>query len=446
MGEIPDLVHFRDNNDLSSPSGAFEYIKNIALEVEDGNLSFSDEEFLNYISDVEYNFDYEELTDTDELPEFADFPDLDLYKKTINGVKSFKPTLLSTLLLHSAERDDLTTAEDCLEILVEELNSGIGSTDSESESDESQEPQEDNNTSNGADSREKTSFPLLPYFRSRIALANPYNSSHPNLKGILELAREATETCEDHYLIRVNYGKAVARAYEDDLSFTHDIDTLPDGQLDLINNAIEVIDGAIAIKRDYGPAHAVRARLYALRGELQDDIDSNFEDARDSIKTAIQLEGSMAETSAARRREYTRIQREIRLREQTATTSQKVSQAAREVDDLRENLQQTVDRYRRNTLSFIGFFAALITLAVTSIQILSGQGGTLGDKAILIIVQAGALVFAFGAFGLLLPALKGGESESIERFDSPGQRGLILTGLGLLILVIVVWQISGLPG
>jgi hypothetical protein len=446
MAEVPDLVDYRDNNDLSSPDAAFEYIKMIALEVEEGNLAFSDEEFLNYVSDVKYELKYERLTATDELPDFTDFPDLETYKKTIEGVEAFKPTLLSALLIYSAERDNLTTAEEYLKKLVDELKADRTDSESETVEKEAQESQNGAEALTEINAKETNSFPLLPYFCSRIALANPYDSSHPELEEILRLAQKAMDICDDHYLIRVNYAKAVARAHEDGLSFTHKIENLPPGGIDIINDAIEIVDGAIAIKGDYGPSHAIRARLYALRGELQDNnIESNFESARNSIKRAIELETATDSTSATQRRKYTRIQREIRLREQTAKTRKQVSQAAEEVERLRADLQQTVDRYRRNTLSFIGFFAALITLAVTSIQILSAEGGTLADKATLIIVQAGALVFAFGAFGLLLPSLENTDSGINERFDSLSVRALILAGLGLLVIVVMVWAIPGLP-
>lgn len=448
MAEIPDLVNYRENHDLTSPEAAFEYIKKIALQIEDGSLAYADEEFLNYITDVQYRFDYEEIFVTDELPNFTDFPDIETYQKTIEGVEAFKPTLISTLVVYNIEKNDLTTAEEHLERLVDQFDFEPAATDGESETQKENEQQDDTDGTSEKDERSKAAaFPLLPYFRSRIALANPYDPSHPDLGDILRLAKEAMSVCDDHYLIRVNYAQAVARAYEDDLSFEHQFSELPDAGMDLINDAIDVIDGAIAIKGDYGPAHAVRARLYALRGELQDNkIESNFEDARSAIKTAIELEGAATEASTAQRREYTRIQREIRLREQTATTRHQVSEADKEVSEMRKDLKQTVDRYRRNTLSFIGFFAALITLAVTSIQILSASGGTLADKAILIIVQAGALVFAFGAFGLLLPSLGGNNSRLSERFNSIGLRAIILVGLGLIVLGAMIWVIPGLPG
>ena len=448
MTEVPDIVRFREREDLTTPGSAFEYIQRIASAVNEGDLSFTDKEFLNYISALEYELDYKEIIEADDPPDYTDIPDEASYKAYIGGVAEFKPTLISALLVFYIESGDLTRTEEFFyqvrgELETWESDSNQDVDEAEQENSEGIPENPESESDIDPNNAKSNLFPLLPYFSSRIAVGNPYNSAHPELDEILELARHAMEICDDHYLIQTNYARCVARVYEDDLSFSLNIENIPSTPESVINDAIEVIDVATAIGDNYSPAFAVKARLYALRGELENrDIDSNFESARNAIKTAIELEGDSDTGFSRRRQEYTRIQREIRLRDQTASVRKQVGEAADEVESLRENLEQTVDRHRRNTLSFIGFFAALITLAVTSIQILSGTSGTLSEKAILIIVQAGALIFAFGGFGLLLPSLRGSRSDSSSN-PNLTYRALFLILLGVVVLVTTLLIIRG---
>jgi hypothetical protein len=423
MAEVAEVVRYREHNDLDDEGAVFEYIQKIASAVNNEKLNFSDEEYVSYILNIERDLGYEEIFDLTTVPDYVDIPQ-ESYNRYVEGMPEFKLTLISALLMYYLQSNQFTRAEQFFHDTKNELDISIsrpdGSTDTDSDDVDSKPTDVDE-------------FPLLPYFRSRIALENLYAKDHPEIASVIELANKARATCGGHYLMRTNFARSIARAFEDSPSFSYELADLPSSKENLLDEAIQSIEAAIAVEDEYSPSFGIKARLYALKGDFDTENSAqHFQTASEAIRRAIELEGSTEQASSDLRRQYTRIQREIRLREDTASLSREVSEASKRLERISKELDQTVEQYRKNTLSFIGFFAALITLAVTSTQILSGAGGTLSEKAILIIVLAGALLFAFGGFGLLLPSLQ--DKSGKRDYSQP----LMVVGLGAVILLITI--------
>jgi len=89
-----------------------------------------------------------------------------------------------------------------------------------------------------------------------------------------------------------------------------------------------------------------------------------------------------------------------------------------------------VNEYRKNTLRFIGFFAALITFAITSVQILAVSNLGVQQAGRVIAMLAGGMLIAFGGFGWILPVYD--DKMKVELSIRTG----LVAALGVLVFAI----------
>lgn len=101
--------------------------------------------------------------------------------------------------------------------------------------------------------------------------------------------------------------------------------------------------------------------------------------------------------------------------------------AIEELETIRSKSETRLREIQTQTLQFLGFFATLLAVIVSSINITTSF--PLPEAASLILVLTGGLLAAFGGFTIVLP-IDDVERKSIALFAM----GTVLSGVGMTIV------------
>ena len=112
------------------------------------------------------------------------------------------------------------------------------------------------------------------------------------------------------------------------------------------------------------------------------------------------MEDSQAEDYAIRIGDYQDHLLRITFREYASRLSDRIEQFVQEVGTTEKELKELTQRTVVRNLEFLGFFAALVSFLIASIQIVAKQ--PFPHAAQLIIVLTGGLLCAFSGFSMLL--------------------------------------------
>ena len=393
-----------DPPDLSSQANILKHVKRVATQIEEGKLRYVDAHYIEELNKIEGEFDYEIFlgrTSEEDLEEeekeylFDEFGNFETVK-AFAGTTPYISTVYSALILYYLNKGKVSNAESLLE---------------------------------EADADWPDNFPLRDYFASRVKLAGTSLVEDIDYTTVVEQARSAYREIEPHYLTSANFANAVLQAFEHATQFTtDDSDELPSEQ-QLLREAKNSIEEATTLRTNNASLLALMARIYALCGEERDNTEENFDDASKAIRRAIKIKNEAADIDSTEAREYDQIRREIDLRRRTAELQNVVSDAETKAGEVEKKLGNVVERYQRNTLSFIGFFTALITLAITSTQLIGQLDTTTQSTAALIILEGGILLVAFSGLGILLPVFSD-EKSLLVRPLALGVLGLLTCGFG----------------
>jgi tetratricopeptide (TPR) repeat protein len=263
----------------------------------------------------------------------------------------------------------------------------------------------------------------------------------------LHKSRELVETFPDNPGFLHLYADVVATAGE--LPREDETNTPPED----LDSALKFIQKAIDL-HPYAKSHATKARLLALKG--------HFREALTCIETAIDQEDSSHSDYAIRIGNYQfqrlRIQSLIndsRLRAKIEEFKSKQADAERKLTDAERKLEEADDKLNdadrklkdadrkleelvgrlddsiyRN-LTFLGFFAALISFTIGSLQF--AVRVVPQDAAGLMIVLMGALLVAFSGFSFILERHLASATQSAT--PSATRRVLLAGAVGLLACV-----------
>ncbi len=182
--------------------------------------------------------------------------------------------------------------------------------------------------------------------------------------------------------------------------------TLPALRDEWLGNAIQAVDQAIRLNGDYAKFYCTKARLLA--------IDGQFDESLRFIKVAIDNEDSSKNDYAIRLGDYQYYRLLIQARrsqqlvaadmEQSVTQLEKRQEEAAElVEEAMEQVKDAksqLDGSMTKNLEFLGFFAALVSFTIGSIQVaVSFQPDS---AARLIVILMGALLAAYSGFVFVL--------------------------------------------
>ncbi|TKX35141.1 hypothetical protein EXE51_15820 [Halorubrum sp. CGM5_25_10-8B] len=180
-----------------------------------------------------------------------------------------------------------------------------------------------------------------------------------------------------------------------------------------LEKARHSIDRAISLWRDYGKYHVTKGRILALQGR--------FDEGRRKIEQGIDLEDPEKDDYAIRIGQFQQHLLRTDFREYESQLQDRLDLAEDQLDSIKEDSEEVVDRLRNSMLQFLGFFTAIIAAIITTTQIATNYSPTAAGHLIVIIF--GGLTASFGGLSIIIPK------------DDATRRGLYVTGLGILLIV-----------
>ena len=167
--------------------------------------------------------------------------------------------------------------------------------------------------------------------------------------------------------------------------------------------------------------------IYASVLELQNEFEKALEVLRDGHRRKLEI-GGPVEQFEDQIDELRKNQARYELEEQIEDAEGNLNSLKSDLDDIESDLEETTDRYRTQIFQFVGFFAAILTIALTSVQIATQL--SFPQSAGLVLVLIGGITLAFGELQILF------DSEDSHRWYGNYRSyiiGAVLIGSGLFI-------------
>ncbi len=269
---------------------------------------------------------------------------------------------------------------------------------------------------------------------------------HPMYPHLQALHAYGMETV-DSYQMAIDYAReAINRVGDNHPGITHSMaltivkgleegksDTLKSDNDDLLTEAENYIK--ISINQINYPRYFVtHGRILALRGKYDEGIQK--------IHKALDIEDESKDDYAIRVNTYRShefkmflnkhtselSEEQQEIREKQETLNEEIDSAIEELDTIRSKSETRLREIQTQTLQFLGFFATLLAVIVSSINITTSF--PLPEAASLILVLTGGLLAAFGGFTIVLP-IDDVERKSIALFAM----GTVLSGIGMTIVL-----------
>ena len=197
-----------------------------------------------------------------------------------------------------------------------------------------------------------------------------------------------------------------------------------------VDKAIVAVEKAITLDEEYAKYYSTWARLLLLRGDCKRD---DYRVALKKINEAIEKEKPRTATYVERLNEYQYHRMRILLEMDTQSIKNKQNEIIKEIDSKIRKVDSEMEKMKGGILKsveFIGFFAGIITLAIGSFQVASGQ--PFYNAVMLIVALFGSLLCVFSGFGIILHGFKK------DRFLP----NMCVFGFGLMVIltvVVLVW-------
>lgn len=268
---------------------------------------------------------------------------------------------------------------------------------------------------------------------------------HPMFPHLQALHAKRIDT-DDSYQMAVNHAReTINRVGSDHPGVTHSlataiIDVLEEERSDvlgpererLLEEAEKFVELALD-QSEYPKFRATYGRILALQGEHDEGIQQ--------IHRALDMEDASKDDYAIRINTYRshefkmfldkytqKISRDQQdIREKQKTLNEEIDDAIGELETIRSKSETRLREIQTQTLQFLGFFATLLAVIVSSINITTSF--PLPEAAALILVLTGGLLAAFGGFTIVLP-IDDVERKSIALFTM----GTVLSGIGMTVV------------
>lgn len=205
----------------------------------------------------------------------------------------------------------------------------------------------------------------------------------------LRIAYENTLICPEHAGVLHLFADITATFYE------HSNEKDDHRYNENLRKAIEAIEAAIKIDKNYAKYHCTKSRLVFLKGDL--------ELARKEIDEAINLESPQSRNYMINMYTYysqrMKVDIELGKRELMEQTQRMTHQMKLEQQGIKQEIGNLKDGLMKN-IEYIGFFTGVISLILSSLQIAANQPFESAVK--LIVVLFGGLLCVFSGFGIIL--------------------------------------------
>ncbi len=279
--------------------------------------------------------------------------------------------------------------------------------------------------------RKYDSFASHPMFPHLQALYHKRKNTPDSHQKAIEYAREAVQRVgTNHQGVTNSLATSILYPLEEDKG-----ELLDDPRPALLDEAERNIQRAIE-HSDYPKFKATYGRILAMRGEHDEGIKK--------IREAINDEDVSQDNYALRIGEYRKHEfrvflekyaTELRgeqeeIRDTQAKLDNELDEAIEKLESVREDSESRLRDLQAQTLQFLGFFATLLAVIISSIQIATNFAVT--EAAGLILVLTGGLLIAFGGFSVILPVDDdNADSKTIVSI------GAVLTAVSLVYVLVI---------
>jgi len=243
-------------------------------------------------------------------------------------------------------------------------------------------------------------------------LESMFEQEFGDIRKAIDLSLSAIEKVKDNAGILHSHAIILAEAFEDNKL---DIRTNPQE----LDNAIIAAKKAIKLTNNYPKFYCTLGRLQAIKGD--------FENAKKSIYQAIDMEKPSRLDYSLVIADYQRHITRIEFIRNFKSLDEYKERLEKDLTDIKEktekrfsDINESINGYMTRNLEFLGFFTALISFTIGSIQI---AANSYGNAARLIITLCGGLLLALGGFGIILNGRKG------------INRTLLVITLGIIMIV-----------
>jgi tetratricopeptide (TPR) repeat protein len=188
-----------------------------------------------------------------------------------------------------------------------------------------------------------------------------------------------------------NFAETIASAYEES-----DVSTKSFIKNEWLEKANEAIDLAINLDSTYAKYYCTKGRLLA--------IEEKYDEAKESIRRAIDIEDSGKIDYVIRLGNYQYYLLLVQNNQYNKLIDDQMIENQKTMNKTVEDIDNKLKETNIKNLEFLGFFAAIVSFTIGSIQIINNQ--TFESAMNLIIVLFAALLSVFSAFGFMLNGLK----------------------------------------
>ena len=221
-------------------------------------------------------------------------------------------------------------------------------------------------------------------------------SGHENIKEAIILSKKSIVDVPNNVGIIHCYAEIIAEAFEE-------------GVLDIKSNTDELekakllLQDALKENSDYAKFHCTYGRLLALSGDYQE--------AKQEILIAIDKEDSSKKDYSLRIGEYQRYLIQITSKNYADKTTYEFEVYSKRMEERTEEIRDSIARSEKEVeskiqgsltknLEFLGFFAALVSFIIASVQILTKL--SFQEAFQLILELGGMLMLVLSSFGIIL--------------------------------------------
>ncbi|WP_258756453.1 hypothetical protein [Cytobacillus firmus] len=178
-----------------------------------------------------------------------------------------------------------------------------------------------------------------------------------------------------------NYAEAIIQAKENGLMISQEE----------LQEANHIINRVIHLSPRYAKFYCTRGRILAAFGK--------FHEAKTAIRRAIDMEESTKKDYAIRINDYLYHLSRIQTNEFSQVFSEKIALTEKSFDEAKAEIDDSISKLKTENLQMLGFFTAIISFTIGSLNILGNKNFL--ESALLILILSGSLVLAFVGFGLL---------------------------------------------
>lgn len=249
------------------------------------------------------------------------------------------------------------------------------------------------------------------YKKSFLVLEAIFYKSRNNKEDIL-IAFELWKSCQ----VDIENNPAMIQAYADTVAIAFEnghLDINTDENQKILTRSVYLIRRAIELKQ-YPKYYATLGKLLALKGD--------YDEAEKNVKIAMDKESSNGKDYAIRISDYQSVLAKISINRYSSNQMDKMLQISGDM----EKIKSEIETSKFDSITFLGFFSAILSLIIGSVQIVSSQ--TDFSQAFRIIMVLGGMLI------IMLDCL-----EFLIRKNNNIVKTLIVLFFGIFILVVAFW-------